>query len=80
MRKADTDLSTIQFSIRVPSDWPQRADKLIEKLSPPGMTFSRMDVFRAAISTGFEKLEEQASNRRYFVEREKRTAKRSKSS
>jgi len=50
-------MSTIQFSIRVPRDWPKRADKLIEKLSPPGMKFTRMDVFRAAISEGFEKLE-----------------------
>lgn len=68
MRKADARLSTIQISIRMPSDWPKRADKLIEKLSPPGMKFTRMDVLRAAILTGFEKLEEQES----------RTGKRSK--
>lgn len=59
MRKADTALSTIQFSIRVPRDWPERADNLIKKLSPPSMEFTRMDVFRAAILAGFEKLEGQ---------------------
>ncbi len=59
MRKADASLKTIQFSLRVPRDWPKRAEKLIKKLSPPGMKFTRMDVFRAAISTGFEQLEKQ---------------------
>jgi hypothetical protein len=58
MRKADASMSTIQFSIRVPRDWPKRADKLIKKLAPPGMKFTRMDVFRAAILTGFEQLEQ----------------------
>jgi len=62
MRKADKALKTIQFSLRVPDDWPKRAEKLIEKLeklSPPGMKFTRMDVWRALISTGFEKFERQ---------------------
>lgn len=57
MRKADRRLSTIQISIRMPSDWPERADKLIEKLSLPSMKCTRMDVFREAILAGFEKLE-----------------------
>jgi hypothetical protein len=59
MRKADASLKTIQFSLRVPRDWPKRADKLKDKIAPPGMKCSRMDVFRAAISTGFEQLEKQ---------------------
>lgn len=57
MRKADEGISTVQLSIRVPKDWPARAERIAEKLSVPGITCTRMDALRAALEIGFKSLE-----------------------
>lgn len=48
---------TVQVTIRVPCGWLERADRIAEALSPVGKKLSRMDGFRAAIVTGFERYE-----------------------
>jgi hypothetical protein len=57
MRKADEDSSTVQLSIRVPKNWPARAEEIAKKLSEPGMTWTRMDALRSALEIGFKSLE-----------------------
>lgn len=57
MRKADESSSTVQITIRVPRDWPARAEKIADKLSRPGIPCTRMDALRAALEIGFKNLE-----------------------
>ena len=55
-----SDGTTVQITIRVPKAWLPQADSLVEKLSRPGIPANQMDVFRAAIATGFDVLEKSA--------------------
>lgn len=48
---------TIQITIRVPKDWPGRAERLAPLLSRPGMEVRPTDALRAALARGFEILE-----------------------
>jgi hypothetical protein len=47
---------TVQIAIRIPRKWLSAADEVAARLSPPGVTMSRTDAFRAAIAAGFEAL------------------------
>jgi hypothetical protein len=43
----------VQIAIRIPRKWLTEADEVAARLSPPGVTMSRTDAFRAAIAAGF---------------------------
>ncbi|MBI2391515.1 MAG: hypothetical protein HYV09_18135 [Deltaproteobacteria bacterium] len=51
---------TVQIAIRVPSDWLDRADKLIPRVARAGVAATRTDVFRAAIAKGFDAFDAEA--------------------
>ena len=50
---------TIQFAVRVPSEWMTRADALIDSVMPAGVEITRSDVMRMAIAEGLNTLEAQ---------------------
>jgi hypothetical protein len=46
-----------QIAIRLPAQWIERADALVPGLSHPGISISRSDALRAALSRGLDMLE-----------------------
>lgn len=49
---------SVQTSIRVPTDWLERAEALAEVMSQPGLALTRADAFRLALAEGLRVLEE----------------------
>jgi hypothetical protein len=50
--------NTYQVSFKIPEAWLELADQVAAKLSPPGVTMSRTDAFRAALIDGLRRLAE----------------------
>lgn len=50
---------TTQITIRVPSVWLSRADKIASTLSLQGLDISRTDAFRHALALGLDAVEKQ---------------------
>lgn len=46
-----------QIAIRLPESMLDRMDKLVERMSKPGLQITRADVHRQAVFLGIEKLE-----------------------
>jgi len=49
--------ATTQFTFRIPAAWVERADRIGEGLSRPGLEISRTDAVRAALAMGLDALE-----------------------
>lgn len=54
----------IQTAFRLPKTLLTRADKLVERMSQPGMKLTRADVVRAALFRGIEQLEAERGKKR----------------
>jgi predicted DNA-binding protein len=52
-----------QTAIRLPDSLLARIDKLAERMAPSGMTFTRADVHRIALTSGVEQLEREEDDR-----------------
>jgi Arc/MetJ-type ribon-helix-helix transcriptional regulator len=50
----------MQIALRVPAEWIEEADKLVEQLAVPGLRQNRSDILRRAIATGLAELAKQA--------------------
>lgn len=48
------------IALRVPAEWLEEADKLLEELAVPGLRQNRSDILRRAIATGLAELSKQA--------------------
>ncbi len=53
-----------QITLRIPSSWLERADRLIPFLSTPGVVMSRTDILRSALAQGFIEIEDLANKTR----------------
>jgi hypothetical protein len=50
----------MQIALRVPAEWLEEADALVEKLALPGLSQTRSDILRRAIAEGLSILKEEA--------------------
>jgi len=53
----------IQWAVRLPESFLERADKLAERMSEPAMKITRTDVLRMAMFRGIEQLEAEKKKR-----------------
>jgi hypothetical protein len=51
--------TTEQIALRLPKDLIARADALRTRLGPPGLTLTRTDALRVAITRGLDELEQE---------------------
>jgi hypothetical protein len=53
----------VQWAVRLPESFLERADKLAERMSEPAMKITRTDVLRMAMFRGIEQLETEKKKR-----------------
>jgi hypothetical protein len=58
--KSDNDTS---INFRLPGNWLDEAEELIEALSPPGVAYTRMDILRLALRRGLNEFKRKAAKK-----------------
>jgi len=53
----DKQEQQVQTAIRVPESWLGRLDKIVERMSQPGMKVTRTEALRIAVHRGLVELE-----------------------